>query len=687
MRFVDGQTLTGRSSRTTPPAGPGPARLGLARLLDAFVAVCRAVAFAHSQGVIHRDLKGPNVVLGEYGEVFVLDWGLAKRTGDPDHPAGPDSGPLPAADTPPGSQVGTPAYMAPELAAGGPADRRTDVYALGCILYTILTGHPPVDGATPQEVLEKVRAVAPPPPRTVAPDAPPALDAVCQKAMARAAADRYASADALAEDVRRWLADEPVTAYPEPWAARAGRWARRHRSAVVAAGVALATATVGLAASTALVWREERKTAAERDRAELLRERAEQEWERAEANLTMAHAISRQVIEGWVEGRLPAVAGSELVRRDLTDFVLGRYVDAQTQRPGDPATAQRLARLYRYSANLHRLTNSHPTADRGYREAVRFWREQAAADPADPTPPDQLSQALWDHAELLRATGRRDEADAAAAESVELAARLQAARPGVAWHRRSLAVASQVRAELLAGRGRFGPAAEDAARAVALMKELQAAPPADRNGLDPVLYGSMLTTAAVIERDRGRPAAALPLHVESMAVLQAARTAGGPNLTDANHALGWAVLEQARTWTRTPEWRAKAEANLTKAALPLADGLADRHPAVVIYRELGVAARLARGSVREEGGRTIAAAWDFTTALNRAERLAAAYPDVPAYRRYAGEALAGLARTAPDRSRAGQFRGRAVAALRAAAATDPADVRTAAALTAAERGP
>ena len=194
MRFVQGRTLAEainayHGKRQADEVGP----LDLRALLGAFVAVCNAVAYAHSRGVLHRDLKGQNVVLGDFGEVMVLDWGLAKLLGAKTEPAGP----LPVSlekeatrdQTRQGQVLGTPAYMPPEQAEGrhDRVDRWSDVYSLGAILYEILTGEPPFDGADTLEVLKKVAHEPPVPPRQKVLSTPLALQAVCLKALAKKA--------------------------------------------------------------------------------------------------------------------------------------------------------------------------------------------------------------------------------------------------------------------------------------------------------------------------------------------------------------------------------------------------------------------------------------------------------------------------------------------------------------------
>jgi PAS domain S-box-containing protein len=211
MRFVRGQTLLRASidyheRRKSGTADP----LGLVTLLSAFVAVCHTVAYAHSRGVVHRDLKGENILLGDFGEVIVLDWGVAKLLGETADATG--SEPIThllntAADrTIDGDVVGTPAYMAPEQAAGRGdlTDHRTDIYGLGAILYELLTGAPPFAGTNTIEVLDKVIRGAPAAPSALWPEVPVTLEAICQRALSKEPSLRHASAIALAQEVQTW---------------------------------------------------------------------------------------------------------------------------------------------------------------------------------------------------------------------------------------------------------------------------------------------------------------------------------------------------------------------------------------------------------------------------------------------------------------------------------------------------
>jgi PAS domain S-box-containing protein len=210
MRFVKGRTLSDAAKAFHQKRAAGVAdSLEFSTLLNAFVVVCKTVAYAHSRGVIHRDLKGQNIILGDFGEVIVLDWGLAKLVGQVEQnietPVAID--PLTDAElTLPGDTLGTPAYMAPEQAAGqlDSIDQQTDVYGLGAMLYQLLTGKAPFSGETTDELLRKVKFDEPLPPKQLWPDVPATLEAACLRAMAKQRSARYTAASELAHEVEQW---------------------------------------------------------------------------------------------------------------------------------------------------------------------------------------------------------------------------------------------------------------------------------------------------------------------------------------------------------------------------------------------------------------------------------------------------------------------------------------------------
>lgn len=250
MRLIPGRTLAAAIAefhdrrRVNDPAEQRSERYN--ELLGEFALACKAIAYAHDRGVIHRDIKPANIMLGKFGEVVVLDWGLAARVDRDDkaRSSGEQSIVMPtitAAAAPPEKPgiSGTPAYMSPEQHDGarhiGPA---SDVYGLGATLYHILAGQPPFDGDV-TAIREKVLAGEVQPPSRVKRGVSHAIESVCLKAMARDPVDRYETPLQLARDVEHYLADLPVSSYHEPVPRRLARWARRHRTVAQLTTVAM----------------------------------------------------------------------------------------------------------------------------------------------------------------------------------------------------------------------------------------------------------------------------------------------------------------------------------------------------------------------------------------------------------------------------------------------------------------
>jgi tetratricopeptide (TPR) repeat protein/tRNA A-37 threonylcarbamoyl transferase component Bud32 len=269
MKFVRGRSLKQaiQDYYAKPPRGELPPQLQWRRLLEVFVDVCHAVAYAHSRGVLHRDLKPDNVMLGAYGETILLDWGLAKTRGEQTPITATSTSvhtSASATNTEAGSIIGSPLYMPPEMAEGriNDTDERTDIYLLGATLYEILTGRTPREGKSFDDLLSMARTASVVPPRHLR-SVPKALNAICLKAMSHEKDDRYASAMDLAGDMQRYMADEPVSAYREGVIVRTWRWAKRHQVALKRVAI---LAILGIAAWA--TWSTLRQAAALRAREE-----------------------------------------------------------------------------------------------------------------------------------------------------------------------------------------------------------------------------------------------------------------------------------------------------------------------------------------------------------------------------------------------------------------------------------
>ena len=432
--------------------------------------------------MLHRDIKPGNIIVGKHGETLVIDWGLAKPLGriEPDSDTGertltPASA-SGSSETLPGSTLGTPAYMSPEQAHGDleQLGTRSDVYSLGATLYCLLTGKPPLEGNDIKELLSKVQQGDFPRPREHDPRIDAALEAICRKAMALAPTDRYPTPKALADDLERWMADEPVTARREPFTQRARRWMRRHKTLVASALAASLVALVGLGAVAAVKARDNLRLEA----ANLQLARS---VERERARFDLAVEAIRTFHTGVTRDELLKEAKFEQLRKVLLggarDFY--RKLEALLKEQSDPRSARDLSDAY---AELAALTSEIDSQDQGialYRRAVAMDEALAVRPDRDPDVHARLARHLAAIGVLQSSTKDKKAALANYREALAIFNELTDRRPEVSAHCAELATVLQNLGVLQSETGSQAEALASYERARALRQGLVDAEPAN----------------------------------------------------------------------------------------------------------------------------------------------------------------------------------------------------------------
>jgi serine/threonine-protein kinase len=667
MRFVGGRTLADaiRDYHRRRQAGEAGA-LDLRELLTGFVSVCNAVGYAHSRGVLHRDLKPANVALGDFGEVLVLDWGLAKVVGKDEEPTSllpvsvgqaEDRG-----ETRQGQVLGTPAYMPPEQARGRVdlVDRRSDVYGLGAILYEVLTGEPPFSGADAPDVVRQVTQQPVVPPRQRVPATPPALQALCLKALAKEPGDRYESARELARDVERWLADEPVLAYREPLRDRVRRWGRRHRQLTTGLTVLLLTGLVGLGAGLWAVRAEQVQTLAEKRQAEenlkLAKQAVDHCFELAKDHPVLQQENMRQVRKLLLEKALPfyeqfRVRGQDdpQIRAEMADnhfrvgyitSEIGRSADAQQSYAEASRLLEQLAKEHpevtKYQADLAGTCNNlgilqqrsgqRAEAERSYGEARRLYEPLASEHPDVPTYQADLAGTCTNLGGLQRESGRRAEAERSYAEARRLWEPLAREHPEVTRYQVGLARTSYNLGILQQGSGRRA----EAERSYAEVRRLYE--PLAREHPEVTEYQAELATThnnlGILQRESGRRVEAEQSFAEARRLLEPLAREH-PEVTHYPADLAATYVNLGNLQQESGR-RAEAERSYAQARR-LLEPLTREHPEVTQYQ-----ADLARshhnlGNLQRESGRGAEAERSYGEARRLYEPLARQHPEVTEY--------------------------------------------------------
>jgi tetratricopeptide (TPR) repeat protein len=496
-----------------------------ARLVET---LARAMAAAHEKPVIHRDLKPANVLLTEDGTPKVSDFGLAKKLDE----AGPSLT---------GDVMGTPSYMAPEQARGdskqGPA---ADVYALGAILYETLVGRPPFKAATVRETLNQVVSDDPVSPRLLQPKTPRDLETVCLKCLRKDPAKRYAAAEALAEDLRRFQANEPILARPVGWGERAAKWVRRRPV------IAALLLTIGLLTATAavIILAYNTKLAGERNAANAQRDEAK-------AFL----ALTRRAVDDYTTrvSQDPRMRerGLEDLRKELLQTAVAYYEEIARRRGDDPEIQEERGKAYVRLADITadigaladaiplyeqaldiftRLVQSHPDvpshrrvlatthnklaltyrhtdqpvrADAAFRLAVEQNESLAVAAGAPPDDEQSLVGVLGNLGNFYRDTGRTDEAERFFERALAIVERLEGEHADRPTFKRDLAATCRHLALALYATGRTKRAEELFKKALGIEEELVKAYEKEEDFQ--LHLAATLNNLAIIYTDTGRP--------------------------------------------------------------------------------------------------------------------------------------------------------------------------------------
>jgi serine/threonine protein kinase/Tfp pilus assembly protein PilF len=650
MQFIEGSTLAdliaqqrGASSTVPPTAGaraaaseatvpaaaqatrvPPPDAAYFRRVAEWGIQAAAALDCAHALGVVHRDVKPANLLVDATGRLWVTDFGLAQVQSDPRL-------------TMTGDLVGTLRYMSPEqaLARRMVIDHRTDVYSLGATLYELLTLRAPFEGSDREELSRQIAFEEPRPPRRVNKAIPAELQIIVLKAMEKNPADRYVTAQELAEDLERFVADKPIRARRASLIQRARKWARRHRTIAWAAGVVLGVVIVALAASLTIVWHswEQTRIALENEKSARQAERLAQgaqvaEAERAKDNLELAYRVLQDLHMELVGKRLGRDIPSRGSERELLQKALQFYEEFARRNAGHGLILQlQVAMANSRAGEIYYQLGSHQEAARAYDRALGLFESLTRAKPGDPILCREMGRAYHNRGVLLAHLGKSSEA----IESVRRAIAGIKDRPGAfkdaKEHQRVLAQYRSTLAESLAEIPQREQAEEALEHCLGSYRTLIAEDPVRAE--DVLEYVHALVVSI---RLANAPGSLKKAEAAYQAGLTALTRVKGPAAAEPSYQRAKAGLKAAWAVFLATTGRESEAAQPLREALALDEALARKFPRVPQYRDWLASDYVNLGNIYASTKRYAEAESLFQKSVTESEKLVSDFPEVEKYR-------------------------------------------------------